>query len=171
MSRLLLLRSALSLSPCAWQCHTSKASRSAACRYGRVSSPIQPHRLTGDHCWFVLREKYRWLVAHNWFVLREKYCWLVLIPIMHRHRTRLFLIVVVLYFKKKVHGESETPNAHPWLFLFFILFLKKIVLVPSMHLCFFFRRKFVPCIVTATFVTGSRCWYHRNKKEATVATC
>jgi hypothetical protein len=28
-------------------------------------------------CWFVLREKYRWLVADGWFVLREKYCWLV----------------------------------------------------------------------------------------------
>jgi hypothetical protein len=28
-------------------------------------------------CWYVLREKYRWLVAGGWFVLREKYCWLV----------------------------------------------------------------------------------------------
>jgi hypothetical protein len=28
-------------------------------------------------CWFVVREKYRWLVAGGWFVLREKYCWLV----------------------------------------------------------------------------------------------
>jgi hypothetical protein len=28
-------------------------------------------------CWFVLREKYCWLVAGSWFVLREKYCWLV----------------------------------------------------------------------------------------------
>jgi hypothetical protein len=28
-------------------------------------------------CWFVLREKYCWLVAGDWFVLREKYCWLV----------------------------------------------------------------------------------------------
>jgi hypothetical protein len=25
-------------------------------------------------CWFVLREKYCWLVAGGWFVLREKYC-------------------------------------------------------------------------------------------------
>jgi hypothetical protein len=30
-----------------------------------------------DWCWFVLREKYCWLVAGGWFVLREKYCWLV----------------------------------------------------------------------------------------------
>jgi hypothetical protein len=28
-------------------------------------------------CWFVLREKYCWLVAGGWFVMREKYCWLV----------------------------------------------------------------------------------------------
>jgi hypothetical protein len=27
--------------------------------------------------WFVLREKYCWLVGDDWFVLREKYCWLV----------------------------------------------------------------------------------------------
>jgi hypothetical protein len=30
-----------------------------------------------DWCWFVLREKYCWLVAGGWFVLREKYCCLV----------------------------------------------------------------------------------------------
>jgi hypothetical protein len=30
-----------------------------------------------DWCWFVLREKYYWLVAGGWFVLREKYWWLV----------------------------------------------------------------------------------------------
>jgi hypothetical protein len=28
-------------------------------------------------CWYVLREKYCWLVAGGWFVLRETYCWLV----------------------------------------------------------------------------------------------
>jgi hypothetical protein len=28
-------------------------------------------------CWFVLREKYCWLIADGWFVLREKYGWLV----------------------------------------------------------------------------------------------
>jgi hypothetical protein len=28
-------------------------------------------------CWFILREKYCWLVAAGWFVLREKYYWLV----------------------------------------------------------------------------------------------
>jgi hypothetical protein len=30
-----------------------------------------------DWCWFVVREKYCWLVAGGWLVLREKYCWLV----------------------------------------------------------------------------------------------
>jgi hypothetical protein len=34
-------------------------------------------RLTGGWCWFVLREKYCWLVTNGWFVVREKYCWLV----------------------------------------------------------------------------------------------
>jgi hypothetical protein len=33
--------------------------------------------VTDDWCWFVLREKYCWLIAGGWFVLREKYCWLV----------------------------------------------------------------------------------------------
>jgi hypothetical protein len=35
-------------------------------------------RLVADGwCWFVLREKYCWLVANGWFGLREKHCWLV----------------------------------------------------------------------------------------------
>jgi hypothetical protein len=34
--------------------------------------------LVADGCyWFVVREKYGWLVTGGWFVLREKYCWLV----------------------------------------------------------------------------------------------
>jgi hypothetical protein len=33
--------------------------------------------LNDGWCWFVLREKYCWMVADGWFVLREKYCWLV----------------------------------------------------------------------------------------------
>jgi hypothetical protein len=33
--------------------------------------------MADDWCWFVLREKYCWLVAGGWFVLREKYCLLV----------------------------------------------------------------------------------------------
>jgi hypothetical protein len=33
--------------------------------------------VTDGWCWFVLREKYCWLVADGWFGLREKYCWLV----------------------------------------------------------------------------------------------
>jgi hypothetical protein len=34
----------------------------------------QPVRLAGGWCWFVT---YCWLIAGGWFVLREKYCWLV----------------------------------------------------------------------------------------------
>jgi hypothetical protein len=35
-------------------------------------------RLVADGwCWFVLGEKYCWLVGDGWFILREKYCWLV----------------------------------------------------------------------------------------------
>jgi hypothetical protein len=35
-------------------------------------------RLVADGwCWFILRERYCWLVAGGWFVVREKYCWLV----------------------------------------------------------------------------------------------
>jgi hypothetical protein len=33
--------------------------------------------VVGGWCWFVLREKYCWLVGGGWFVLREKYYWLV----------------------------------------------------------------------------------------------
>jgi hypothetical protein len=29
------------------------------------------------YSWFVLREKYYWLVGDGWFILREKYYWLV----------------------------------------------------------------------------------------------
>jgi hypothetical protein len=33
--------------------------------------------VTDGWCWFVLREKYCWLIADGWFVVRKKYCWLV----------------------------------------------------------------------------------------------
>jgi hypothetical protein len=38
---------------------------------------LQPVRLAGGWCWFVVRVKYCWLVASGRFVLREKHCWLV----------------------------------------------------------------------------------------------
>jgi hypothetical protein len=37
----------------------------------------QPVRSAGGWCWFILREKYCWLVGDGWFILREKYRWLV----------------------------------------------------------------------------------------------
>jgi hypothetical protein len=42
-----------------------------------VSSGLFVWLVVDGWCWFVLREKYCWLVAGGWFVLREKYCWLV----------------------------------------------------------------------------------------------
>jgi hypothetical protein len=47
-------------------------------------------------CWFVLTEKYCWLVTGGWFVLREKYCWLV---------------------ADKSNEQGASPNLAPYLFL------------------------------------------------------
>jgi hypothetical protein len=48
-----------------------------------ITLPLHAHKyfvwlVAYGWCWFVLREKYCWLVADGWFVLREKYCWLVI---------------------------------------------------------------------------------------------
>jgi hypothetical protein len=48
----------------------------------QVAKEAPPCRLfvrlvADDGCWFVLREKYCWLVGDGWFALREKYYWLV----------------------------------------------------------------------------------------------
>jgi hypothetical protein len=43
-------------------------------------------------CWFVVREKYCWLVAGGWFVLREKYCWLVADKPNEQAESLLFLV-------------------------------------------------------------------------------
>jgi hypothetical protein len=51
--------------------------------------------------WFVLREKYSWLVAGGFFVPREKFCWLVAEkPSEHGECPR--------------HGWSTSGNAAPW---------------------------------------------------------
>jgi hypothetical protein len=44
---------------------------------GLTPTGLQPVRLAGGCCWFVLKEEYCWLVAGGWFILREEYCWLV----------------------------------------------------------------------------------------------
>jgi hypothetical protein len=50
----------------------------ADCRiFGRPTGSLFVRLVADDWCWFVLREKYCWLVGDGWFVLREKYCWLV----------------------------------------------------------------------------------------------
>jgi hypothetical protein len=46
-------------------------------RYVQYSANELVWLVADGWCWFVLREKYCWLVAGGWFVLREKYCWLV----------------------------------------------------------------------------------------------
>jgi hypothetical protein len=47
------------------------------CPRYRLTSSLFVWLVADGWCWFVLREKYCWLVAGGWFVLREKYCWLV----------------------------------------------------------------------------------------------
>jgi hypothetical protein len=49
----------------------------ASRRYSRRPNSLFGWLVADGWCWFVLREKYRWLVAGGWFVVREKYCWLV----------------------------------------------------------------------------------------------
>jgi hypothetical protein len=44
---------------------------------GSMESSLFGWLVADGWCWFVLREKYCWLVADGWFVQREKYCWLV----------------------------------------------------------------------------------------------
>jgi hypothetical protein len=34
-------------------------------------------RLAGGWCWFVLKKKYYQVAVGDWFIMREKYCWLV----------------------------------------------------------------------------------------------
>jgi hypothetical protein len=46
------------------------------CLFSRIIS-LFGSLVADGWCWFVLREKYCWLVAGGWFVMREKYCWLV----------------------------------------------------------------------------------------------
>jgi hypothetical protein len=58
-------------------CHRCMALRLIPFSSRWPSFLIHQLRLAGDWCWFVLREKYCWLVAGGWFILREKYCWLV----------------------------------------------------------------------------------------------
>jgi hypothetical protein len=56
--------------PCVREPHTDNDGREAR-------SSLFVWLVADGWYWFVLREKYCWLVADDWFVLREKYCWLV----------------------------------------------------------------------------------------------
>jgi hypothetical protein len=61
-------------------------------------------------CWFILREKYCWLVAGGWFVVREKYCWLV----ADKPSEQAALVRTPLARNPHAHHtEIPTPN-HLW---------------------------------------------------------
>jgi hypothetical protein len=53
-------------------------------------------------CWFVLREKYCWLVAGGCFVVREKYCW----PVDDKPSEQAEKLNPKLYFR----GAQGLPN-------------------------------------------------------------
>jgi hypothetical protein len=57
--------------------HTSHGVRSLRRPGGTAHFSVFVWLVVDGWCWFVLREKYCWLVADGWFVVREKYCWLV----------------------------------------------------------------------------------------------
>jgi hypothetical protein len=59
-----------------WACLAKQEFSNASTIFYRFSG-LFVWLVAGWWCWFVLREKYCWLVAGGWFVLREKYCWLV----------------------------------------------------------------------------------------------
>jgi hypothetical protein len=66
-------------------------------------------------CWFVLREKYCWLVAAGWFVVREKYCWLVADkPSEHGDGTSEFHIRLTPTVKGKWKNASCVGLIGPW---------------------------------------------------------
>jgi hypothetical protein len=74
-------------------------------------------------CWFVLREKYCWLVADGWFVLREKYCWLVADKPSEQavYLPRMFSSDATFSRKKRAErqkGSTDRP------FLFFLALLQ-----------------------------------------------
>jgi hypothetical protein len=61
-----------------YQIHSAKAVRhNKSVRSSNRSNSLFVWLVADGWCWFVLREKYCWLVVGGWFVLREKYCWLV----------------------------------------------------------------------------------------------
>jgi hypothetical protein len=59
-------------------------------------------------CWFVLREKYCWLVVGGWFVMREKYCWLVADK-PNEQGVELFKNIISVLHKQ---ATNETTSGH-----------------------------------------------------------
>jgi hypothetical protein len=75
--------------------------------------------LTGGLCWFVLREKYCWLIVDGWFVVREKYCCLVADKPSEQGDClmRIFLLItpsntnrVVAREKKKLNEKTKVSH-------------------------------------------------------------
>jgi hypothetical protein len=64
-------------------------------------------------CWFVLREKYCWLVAGDWFVLREKHCWLVADKPSEQAdlSARIFVMIFAKLFMRLIGLKSEMQTA------------------------------------------------------------
>jgi hypothetical protein len=66
----------------------------------RIKPALHPSiKLVADGwCWFVLRERYCWLVVDGWFVLREKYCWLVANKPNEQGETPCNCVCLLFYF-------------------------------------------------------------------------
>jgi hypothetical protein len=60
-------------------------------------------------CWFVLREKYYWLVAGGWFVLKEKYCWVV-VDKPNEQGVDLATILIEISVQKKIQSSKMSPE-------------------------------------------------------------
>jgi hypothetical protein len=78
-------------------------------------------------CWFVLREKYCWLVAGGWFVLREKYCWLVADKPSEQARSCGKLAISILLSKNGFNILSLMrffSLCYPGFIILYILFLE-----------------------------------------------
>jgi hypothetical protein len=66
-------------------------------------------------CWYVLREKYCWLIVGDWFVLREKYWWLIS---QTKRAIEAFLIWWLVGPQKHSPRDEVLPSTTPALLAF-----------------------------------------------------
>jgi hypothetical protein len=65
-------------------------------------------------CWFVLREKYCWLVASGWFVVKEKYCWLVADkPSEQAEKYKSCTYILPSFSRRYIFGQHDKPSEQP----------------------------------------------------------